>query len=580
MKKFVLLFTFIFLACPLALAATERAEPSTDTQVLIDVSGSMKKNDPANLRIPALKLLIDLLPQDSQAGIWLFGEKIENIASSNIASTAWKNQALQAAARVHSKGRYTDIEQALTIASVDWEKATNQQRNIILLTDGVVDIAKDQKKNRASRERIVQQIIPDLQSKNARVYSIALSNNVDSNLLKQIALETAGWNATANSAEELQKVFLRMFNKVAPRETLPLINNQFSVDNRIKEVSLLVFRTPNAPPTSLINPESIEIKKGNIPDNVKWRQESGYDIITISNPLPGTWQVLAKTDPDNQVMIVTDLKLVMSDLPNFVSEHEKIDFTAFFTDNDLLIQRKDFLDLVDIQLEQTDGFGHKTQWLLKPSIDSPGYFQHNIEQTLTPGKHEFKLLANGKTFQREMTRSMEVITTPITIEKHIDSTNRTATIQLIPDTTVIDKDSMKITAKLTEGSNPTQSINMEKNDTGWSITHTIPSDASKTIFNFVIQGKTVRGSPITPTVPPVFLNKALLSQPGKKQTPTENPTSSEPQEAESDNSELSILSTVFIVILINVLFAVLGFFLLKYIKKQNQKRMALLLEKI
>ncbi|RLA17269.1 MAG: hypothetical protein DRQ56_09430, partial [Gammaproteobacteria bacterium] len=37
-------------------------KPSVDVRVLIDVSGSMKQNDPRNLRIPALKLLVNLLP--------------------------------------------------------------------------------------------------------------------------------------------------------------------------------------------------------------------------------------------------------------------------------------------------------------------------------------------------------------------------------------------------------------------------------------------------------------------------------------------------------------------------------------
>ena len=45
------------------------AEPITDLRVLVDVSGSMKQNDPAYLRQPALRLLTNLLPKKSQAGV-------------------------------------------------------------------------------------------------------------------------------------------------------------------------------------------------------------------------------------------------------------------------------------------------------------------------------------------------------------------------------------------------------------------------------------------------------------------------------------------------------------------------------
>ena len=55
-------------------ASKTQATALNDVRVLIDISGSMKKNDPANLRQPALRLFISLLPSDTQAGVWTFGQ--------------------------------------------------------------------------------------------------------------------------------------------------------------------------------------------------------------------------------------------------------------------------------------------------------------------------------------------------------------------------------------------------------------------------------------------------------------------------------------------------------------------------
>ncbi|HHZ88741.1 MAG TPA: hypothetical protein EYN61_07030, partial [Chromatiaceae bacterium] len=59
--------------CMSLLLVAAQAAPVPDVRVVVDISGSMKKNDPQNLRVPAVRLLVSLLPQGTQAGIWTFG---------------------------------------------------------------------------------------------------------------------------------------------------------------------------------------------------------------------------------------------------------------------------------------------------------------------------------------------------------------------------------------------------------------------------------------------------------------------------------------------------------------------------
>ena len=139
------LFWFWCLALWLAVPAIAGQSPPglADTRVLIDVSGSMKKNDPDNLRRPALRLLVGLLPQNSRAGVWTFGRYANMEVKWGKVDAQWRKLADQGASKIHSRGQFTNIERALQRATSGWENADpGSRRNLRLLTDGKVDIAK------------------------------------------------------------------------------------------------------------------------------------------------------------------------------------------------------------------------------------------------------------------------------------------------------------------------------------------------------------------------------------------------------------------------------------------------------
>ena len=45
-------------------------------------------------------------------------------------------------------------------------------------------------------------------------------------------------------------------------------------------------------------------------------------MITIASPQKGEWTLQADVDPDNRVMIVTDLKLQTSEIPTHIAAGE------------------------------------------------------------------------------------------------------------------------------------------------------------------------------------------------------------------------------------------------------------------
>ena len=70
----------------------------------------MKKNDSNNLRIPAIKLLINLLPEGVKVGLWLFAEETKQLVETGVVNKKWRKKALTKVNKIHSRGLLTNIE--------------------------------------------------------------------------------------------------------------------------------------------------------------------------------------------------------------------------------------------------------------------------------------------------------------------------------------------------------------------------------------------------------------------------------------------------------------------------------------
>jgi len=247
------------------------ASPQSDIRILIDVSGSMKLNDPRNLRQPSLRLITGLLNDGNNAGIWTFGQYVNMLVKQGPVNDEWKARARSASAEINSYGLRTNIEGALRDATWDWMRPTEhqQQQSLILLTDGLVDIADDNDLNQASRKRILDDILPRLQQAGINIHTIALSEDADTELLAQLSTATQGIHTNVKTSKELERVFLRLFEASTASETLPLNDNRFKVDKSIHEMTLLVFHQSNAKATHISQPDGTIIDNQNNPENVK-----------------------------------------------------------------------------------------------------------------------------------------------------------------------------------------------------------------------------------------------------------------------------------------------------------------------
>lgn len=599
-KALAVLFTaMLFLSNANGEEATA-ATPSVDVRVLIDVSGSMKQNDPRNLRIPALKLLVNLLPPDSQAGIWLFAEEAKELMPLGMATDNWKAKALPLSKKIHYRGMFTNIEKAIATATSDWNKADEKaRRSLIVLTDGMVDVSKVAGESEASRQRIISKQILKMQQLGIQLHTVALSSNADLELLKKMAFESGGWNESAESAEQLQRVFLKMFKKAVPRDSVPLKGNKFTIDESISEFSLLVFRKANAKPTKLVIPDGGELDQSTKTETVKWHHEEGYDLITVGQPAAGEWQLVADSDPENQVMVVTDLKLVVSELPNYVTEGELFELDASLTEKGVVIERNDFIDLLTVGLKQLDELERSRGWDLTADSVNKGHYIQSLGKTLSAGKQTFTLKVDGKTFQREQTQTVIVVENPVIAEVSADESGEEPNIvvTLQPDEDVVDTTSLKVVASIANSAGETKELTIEPKDEVWSLRLLPPQANDRLIINFDVTAKTLRGKEITPKVRPVIIDPKRLPPVtmGKKRLPKLFPQEVEEVEEEGDTEEEEQdeteplpeesedgdwMVTAGIIVGLNLILGVGGFFGYKKWKKKSADADSKLIDKL
>lgn len=426
------------------------AERGNDVRILVDVSGSMLKSDPKNLRKPAVRMISGLIPVGAHAGMWTFASSANMQVKWGKVDEAWRNRAERGSRLIHSRGQLTNIDDALVAASNGWRKPdVDTVRSMILLTDGEVDVARDPAKSHASRRKIIAQTLPRLARLGVQIHTIALSANADAALLKKIALETGGSFEIANSAEKLQRIFLRIFERATAPDTVPLVDNAFEIDASVKEMTLLVFKTSNRP-TRLTDPGGTNYTLTSKGPAVNWKSDQGFDLVTVKKPLTGQWQLDADVDPDNRVMVVTDLKLAVERLPFYLTPDQDIPLKVELHEKGKKITKNSFLKFVRFYIDHQSGQRRSELPLaLKPyeNVEGKGIYVQNLAAPLDEGEHRIEVIADGTTFVRAKSFSVNV-KWPVAVDVTPTESAGVYRVVLQPQAEVIDPQSLRASADL------------------------------------------------------------------------------------------------------------------------------------
>lgn len=481
------------------------AQPA-DVRMIIDISGSMKKTDPQNLRRPAVDLMVRLIPDDSKAGIWTFGEYVNMLMPYRTVDKAWRQQAVATASSINSIAKYTNIGAALEKATEDAGALDSHFRhNLILLTDGVVDIGPEAVGNMNERKRILKEVLPRLKEAGYIVHTIALSEAADQELMKKLSQATDGVFVVANTADDLMNTFLKIFDQAVPAERVPLEDNGFLVDSSIQEFTALIFRKADVPATLLVAPDGNEYSTTDPAQNVNWYKTEKYDLITVQQPKAGQWKIKTEMAPNSRVTVVSNLQLVVSPVHTHIRRNQTIDLVYSFVENQQTITKAEFLELLSAQtvITKDQDPQSRIQDLPQNTIPADGIFHHQIQGFDAAGDYSIKVNIDGKTFKREFIHRLQVSDSLFKLDKRQEQQEGHATYfyTLTADPDTVDIGNTQITAMISnsQGNSTDRVLNTINND-HWEFSFA-PVQTAKYTVTLKAQGKEIDGTPLEELIP-------------------------------------------------------------------------------
>ncbi len=175
------------------------------TAITIDCSSSMLYNDPNLYRITAANSFVDVMNAADLASVIFFSDG----ANEKQDLTNDKEALKDAIDEVFSKGT-TNYEAALrySINSLEKQSNSNAEDIIIFLSDGRPTKIVDGYGIEIPEEEFDYSLVDEAASKGIRIITIGLTNNVNENILKEMASRTNGEYYYANTADELIAYFL------------------------------------------------------------------------------------------------------------------------------------------------------------------------------------------------------------------------------------------------------------------------------------------------------------------------------------------------------------------------------------
>jgi len=554
------------------------ALPVKDIRIVIDMSGSMKKNDPLNHRTKAVQLFSEVLPDGIQSGIWTFAAEVNMLIKHGTVTKNWKKSAFNKANKIHSYGLYTNIEKALKKSTYDWSKPEpGKEKHLILLTDGYIDISKDAKKNTQSRENVIKQVLPFLKKNKINVHSIALSEFADHKLLKKLSSKTGGSYVVIKNASDLDRHFFKLFQSTAKPDTIPFKRNKFTVDKSINDLTIVLFNNNN--PTKLVRPDKNIWSYAKHPKKIKWVKSDNYEIITIPKPTEGSWSVDAPLDPDNKVMIVTNIRLHVNKLPTVLLPNDPMPIEATISEDGKIITKKDFINILDVKsvVQNKDSISRK---ILDTKYTENGIFKANVNNQSLKDRNTLTVTVRSPTFTREFQHEFNVIQTPVLIEKNIEDKNiiLNATI----NDSVIDRNNVNIKILKHEGQHLFNKNNIGK----WTVA--LPQLFSGKSIDLLVKAKRHNGQPFEQTqsvkLPEIIQSVAPVKVQKTKETKKSEATSEkinvpvtateqniDTEKKINKNEPVNWIMVFAMVLTINILIFTGGYFLYKkYIKSAKQ----------
>ena len=196
-----------------------------DVVLVLDNSGSMKKNDPNFLTSEAVREFISGQDRSTRIAIIIFDQNVNVEVPLTPISMETREKVLESLKKITYKGLFTDSPSAIERAIYELKNSDrpDAQKVIIFMTDGIVDTGKPE----ADLERskwLRDSLAADAADNGIKIFGIAFTDQADFQLIQSLSQKTGGEYYRALEAENLQKDFAQIdaiINKPPEPEPAP-----------------------------------------------------------------------------------------------------------------------------------------------------------------------------------------------------------------------------------------------------------------------------------------------------------------------------------------------------------------------
>ena len=238
--------------------------------------------------------------------------------------------------------------------------------------------------------------------------------------MKEMANETGALFKLANTDQDLHEVFSAIFESAKDPDMLPIEGDEFVVDASIEEVTIVASKEREDVRIFLQSPQGKQLSSDDAGDNIKWFMSHHFDMITLSDPEPGTWKLLY-TGSRNRAYIVTNMTLNHNPQnPNLEVGTDMV-LEAWLEQEGKLLDKEAVLTNTKFIMEIQDPNGASVRFDLfdrgeygdrKPA---DGIYSNTLSYE-NLGAYRLSLIAKGETFQRQKTVHFEVAAAPPGLE--------------------------------------------------------------------------------------------------------------------------------------------------------------------
>jgi uncharacterized protein (TIGR03503 family) len=383
----------------------------------LDVSGSMRQNDPRNLLPQGARILINLARSQDKVGFLTFEDgawirlPLENM------TPAHQKLAIKELKKLAPRGLFTNLCAALAEGLKAFSPEDNTaKRALLLFTDGQMDINPQSGDTPKFLEQLRQELVPQYEQRKIPIYTVAFTDQSDKALLKEIADRTKGQFLVVNEAQDLHRAFATIYEGLEHPQLAPITDATFLIDASVQEATVILSRARLGAAGTLIDPQGKKLTFKTVRPPIRWYAADAFDMVTIPSPEPGTWRLAGHKEVGNRIILLTDLKISCPYLPYEAGLDEELLFAAGLEQAGKLVAEKTILETTTFTAKLFNPEFQKSFSIVlgEPAPGLPGSWPKglrvgNLQCPGTLGTWDVQMMAQGKTFQREQHFSLKII---------------------------------------------------------------------------------------------------------------------------------------------------------------------------